>query len=113
VRYLYIRSSFCYSEQVAYTTRTITVPSTLSSVADINFNVSLTHSYLSDVEMEVMHKEQQLNYLIGVVVIQIVPYCLAMMTQELISHAATSLQTVVPFQALAAFNGENPQGLDF
>jgi hypothetical protein len=54
VRYLYIRSSFCYSEQVAYTTRTITVPSTLSSVADINFNVSLTHSYLSDVEMEVM-----------------------------------------------------------
>jgi hypothetical protein len=38
--YLYIRSSFCYSEQVAYTTRTITVPSTLSSVADINFNVS-------------------------------------------------------------------------
>jgi subtilisin-like proprotein convertase family protein len=42
------------SEQVAYTTRTITVPSTLSSVADINFNVSLTHSYLSDVEMEVI-----------------------------------------------------------
>jgi subtilisin-like proprotein convertase family protein len=40
--------------QVAYTTRTITVPSTLSSVADINFNVSLTHSYLSDVEMEVI-----------------------------------------------------------
>jgi hypothetical protein len=54
LRYLYIRSSFCYSEQVAYTTRTITVPSTLSSVADINFNVSLTHSYLSDVEMEVI-----------------------------------------------------------
>jgi hypothetical protein len=25
--------------------------------------------------------------------------------------AATSLQTVVPFQALAAFNGENPQGI--
>jgi hypothetical protein len=36
-----------------------------------------------------------------------------MMTQELISCAATSLQTVVPFQALAAFNGENPQELDF
>jgi hypothetical protein len=35
------------------------------------------------------------------------------MTQELISCAATSLQTVVPFQALAAFNGENPQELDF
>jgi hypothetical protein len=27
--------------------------------------------------------------------------------------AATSLQTVVPFQALAAFNGENPQGIGF
>jgi subtilisin-like proprotein convertase family protein len=45
---------FVIPEQVAYTTRTITVPSTLSSVADINFNVSLTHSYLSDVEMEVI-----------------------------------------------------------
>jgi hypothetical protein len=44
---------FVIPEQVAYTTRTITVPSTLSSVADI-FNVSLTHSYLSDVEMEVI-----------------------------------------------------------
>jgi subtilisin-like proprotein convertase family protein len=74
VRYLYIRSSFCYSEQVAYTTRTITVPSTLSSVADINFNVSLTHSYLSDVEMEVISPQgTTVNYLIGVVVIQIVP----------------------------------------
>jgi subtilisin-like proprotein convertase family protein len=74
VRYLYIRSSFCYSEQVAYTTRTITVPSTLSSVADINFNVSLTHSYLSDVEMEVISAQgTTVNYLIGVVVIQIVP----------------------------------------
>jgi subtilisin-like proprotein convertase family protein len=83
VRYLYIRSSFCYSEQVAYTTRTITVPSTLSSVADINFNVSLTHSYLSDVEMEVISpRNNSVNYLIGVVVIQIVPYCLAMMTQD-------------------------------
>jgi hypothetical protein len=34
-----------------------------------------------------------------------------MMTQELISCAATSLQTVVPFQALAAFNGENLKGI--
>jgi hypothetical protein len=31
---------FVIPEQVAYTTRTITVPSTLSSVADINFNVN-------------------------------------------------------------------------
>jgi hypothetical protein len=29
----------------------------------------------------------------------------------LISCAATSLQTVVPFQALAAFNGENLKGI--
>jgi hypothetical protein len=34
-----------------------------------------------------------------------------MMTQELISHVLQHLQTVVPFQALAAFNGENPQGI--
>jgi hypothetical protein len=49
VRYLYIRSSFCYSEQVAYTTRTITVPST--RFADINVS---PNSFLSDVGMEVI-----------------------------------------------------------
>jgi hypothetical protein len=76
---------FVIPEQVAYTTRTITVPSTLSSVADINFNVSLTHSYLSDVEMEVISPQGTTVKLFDRV-IQIVPYCLAMMTQELISH---------------------------
>jgi hypothetical protein len=37
----------CYSEQAAYTTRTINVPSTGGSIADVDFNVGFTHSYLS------------------------------------------------------------------
>jgi hypothetical protein len=56
-----------------------------------------------------VHKEQQLNYLKGVVVIQIVPN--ASYDDSGLIYAATSLQTVVPFQALAAFNGENLKGI--
>ncbi|PKH66911.1 propanediol utilization protein [Flavobacterium sp. ALD4] len=103
---------FVIPEQVAYTARTITVPSTLSSVADVNFNVSLTHSYLSDVEMEVISAQ-------GTTVKLFDRSCGNTNSTLLLSYddsgtdlvcAATSLQTVVPFQALAVFNGENPQG---
>jgi subtilisin-like proprotein convertase family protein len=103
---------FVIPEQAAYTARVITVPSSVSSVADINFNVSLTHSYLSDVEMEVISPQ-------GTTVKLFERSCSNTNGTLLLSYddsgsdlvcAATSLQTVVPFQALAAFNGENPQG---
>jgi hypothetical protein len=95
-------------QKVAYTTRTITVPSTLSSVADINFNVSLTHSYLSDVEMVISPKVTE-NYLIGVCNTNST-YCSAMMTQGLICMCNIA-QTVVPFQALAALMEKTLKGL--
>jgi hypothetical protein len=46
-------------EQAAYTTRVINVPSTSASVADVDFNVGFTHTYLSDVEMEIVSKVQR------------------------------------------------------
>jgi subtilisin-like proprotein convertase family protein len=98
---------FVIPEQVVYTTRTITVPSTLSSVADINFNVSLTHSYLSDVEMEVISPQGTTVKLFDRSCGNKIVLLLSYDDSGLISHVATSLQTVVPFQALAAFNGEN------
>jgi hypothetical protein len=86
-------------EQVAYTTRTITVPSTLSSVADINFKFP-THSYLSDVEMEVISAQ-------GTTVKLFERSCSNTNSTLMLSYddsgadlacAATSLQTVVPFK---------------
>jgi subtilisin-like proprotein convertase family protein len=101
LRALLIHSQpFVIPEQVAYTTRTITVPSTLSSVADINFNVSLTHSYLSDVEMEVISAQ-------GTTVKLFDRSCSNTNSTLMLSYddsgadlacAATSLQTVVPFK---------------
>jgi hypothetical protein len=57
-----------------------------------------------------VHKEQQLNYLKGVVYNSTLMLSYDDSGADL-ACAATSLQTVVPFQALAAFNGENPQGI--
>jgi subtilisin-like proprotein convertase family protein len=104
---------FAIPEQAAYTTRTINVPSTGGSIADVDFNVGFTHSYLSDVEMEVISP-------LGTTVKLFDRSCgstnstLQLKYDDLggdIVCGTTTLQNVAPFQALAAFNGENPQGI--
>jgi subtilisin-like proprotein convertase family protein len=103
---------FAILEQAAYTTRTITVPTTTALVSDVNFNVNFTHDFLADVEMEVVSPQ-------GTTVKLFDKSCGNMKsTLDLIYDdsgvglvcGTTTLQTVTPFQALAAFNGEDPSG---
>ena len=103
---------FAIPEQAAYTTRTITVPATSATVSDVNFKVNFTHTFLSDVEMEVVSP-------LGTTVKLFDKSCGSTnSTLDLIYDdsgidlvcGTTTLQTVTPFQALAAFNGENPSG---
>ncbi|WP_245744820.1 zinc-dependent metalloprotease [Flavobacterium frigoris] len=103
---------FDIPEQAAYTVRTITVPPSTTSVADVNFNVGFTHTFLSDVEIEVVSPS-------GTTVKLFDKSCESRNGKLLLSYddsgtdlacGITTLQTVVPFQALAAFNGEDPQG---
>ena len=104
---------FAIPEQAAYTTRTITVPTTTALVSDVNFKVNFTHTFLSDVEMEVVSPQ-------GTTVKLFDRSCSnANSTLNLIYEDAgtelvcgsTTLQTVAPFQPLAAFYGENPSGI--
>ena len=103
---------FAIPEQTAYTTRTITVPTTTGLVSDVNFNVNFTHTFLSDVEMEVVSP-------LGTTVKLFDRSCASTKSTlnlvyddsgvDLVCGSAI-LQTVSPFQPLAAFNGENPSG---
>jgi len=107
-----IGAPFAIAEQAAYTTRTITVPFTTGSVADVDFNVSFTHTYLSDVEMEVISP-------LGTTVKLFDRSCASRSSTLQLKYddlggnldcAATTVQTVAPFQPLASFNGEDPSG---
>jgi subtilisin-like proprotein convertase family protein len=103
---------FAIPEQIAYTSRTISVPSTGGSIADVDFNVNFTHAYLSDVEMQVTSP-------LGTKVKLFDRSCnstnstLELKYDDLggdIVCATTTLQNVAPFQSLAAFNGQDPAG---
>ncbi|MEZ7499333.1 M12 family metallo-peptidase [Flavobacterium sp. Arc3] len=103
---------FDIPEQAAYTTRVINVPSTTATVSDVDFNVSFTHAYLSDVEMEVVSPQ-------GTTVKLFDRSCASTNSTLLLKYddlgrdivcGTTTLQNVAPFQSLAAFNGKNPSG---
>lgn len=105
-------SPFPIPEQAAYTIRTIDFPASTASVSDVNFNVDFTHSFLADVEMEIISPQ-------GTTVKLFDRSCGNRNSTLVINYddlggdldcAVTTAQTVAPFQSLAAFNGENPQG---
>jgi subtilisin-like proprotein convertase family protein len=99
-------------ESQTYTERTIVVPSTIGEITDVNFNVSFTHSYISDVQMEVVSPKGTTAKLFD-------RSCGATSTSLILTYddlggalgcGITTAQTVVPASVLAIFNGENPQG---
>ena len=100
-------------EQANFLTKTIEFPTSTASVSDVNFNIDFTHAYLSDVEIELVSPQ-------GTTVKLFNKSCGSAGGTLLLNYddsgsdfacGESALQTVTPFQPLAAFNGENPQGL--
>ena len=103
---------FAIPESQTYAEKTIVVPAGISEIADVNFNVGFTHTYLSDVQIEVVSPK-------GTVVKLFNGSCgstdssLLLQYDDLggqLSCGMTISQTVTPNQLLSAFNGENPEG---
>ncbi|WP_366186093.1 reprolysin-like metallopeptidase [Flavobacterium ovatum] len=103
---------FTIAQSTTYTTRTITHQATEGEVSDINFKVGLTHAFLSDIQMEVVSPR-------GTTVKLFNRSCsdtngtLSLAYDDSgsdLSCGLSTLQTVAPFGALSAFNGENPEG---
>jgi len=98
---------------VSYTEQTIEVPASTAEIADVNFNVNFTHAYISDVQIEVVSPK-------GTTVKLFDKSCGASNTSLNLTYddlggslncGITASQTVVPAEVLAAFNGEDPQGI--
>jgi subtilisin-like proprotein convertase family protein len=95
-----------------YTEKTIVVPASSSEITDVNFNVNFTHTWMSDVEIEVVSPK-------GTVVKLFDRSCgatdssLVLIYDDLggaMNCGSTANQTIVPAGILSAFNGENPGG---
>lgn len=100
-------------ESQTYTEKIITVPASSSEITDVNFSVNFTHTYISDVQIDLVSPK-------GTVVKLFDKSCGATdTTLDLIyddlgvslTCGITTLQTVVPAGVLSAFNGENPAGI--
>jgi subtilisin-like proprotein convertase family protein len=98
--------------QAAYTEKTIVVPATSSEITDVNFNVGFTHTYIGDVQIEVVSPS-------GTAVKLFDRSCgdakgsLVLAYDDLgggFACGVATSQRVVPVGILSAFNGENPQG---
>ncbi|MDW8851422.1 zinc-dependent metalloprotease family protein [Flavobacterium sp. MMLR14_040] len=105
-------SSFNIPTSSTYTTRTITVPSSTSTISNVSVNINVTHARFSDLEIEIVSPSGTVARLFN-------NGCAntnATMSLQFddsgvaLDCAKTTTQIVLPVDALAAFNGENPQG---
>ena len=110
--YDFLTAPFNIPEQGNFATKTISFPTSGLSVVDVNVSVDVTHSYFSDVQMELVSPE-------GTVVKLFYNGCGTTDGRLLLNYddaggdlscGNTVLQTVAPLGFLGNFNGENPQG---
>ncbi|GIZ09925.1 reprolysin-like metallopeptidase [Flavobacterium sp. UMI-01] len=103
---------FSIPERSSYTTRTIAHPATAGIVSDVNFNVNLTHAFLSDIQMDVVSPN-------GTIVKLFERSCsdtngtLALTYDDSgsdLSCGLSTTQTITPYGTLSSFNGESPEG---
>ncbi len=103
---------FTIPEQSNFASKTIIIPVTDSFISDVNVNVDITHSYFSDVQMELVSPS-------GTVVKLLYNGCTSTNGRLNVSFddvggslscGNTSLQTIAPLGVLGNYNGENPQG---
>ena len=104
---------FAIPEQATYTIRTITVPNSSAIVSDVNFNLAFTHTYFSDLQIEVISPTGKTVRLLerscensrGSVLLNLDD------DGGTLGCNVATLQTVAPFEPLAAFNGDLAQGV--
>lgn len=96
----------------AFTTKTVSVPASTGTVSDVNVAVSITHSRLSDVEIQIQSP-------LGTVVKLFDKDCGFSNSTLLLQYddagialdcSKTATQIVIPSGLLSAFNGESSQG---
>jgi subtilisin-like proprotein convertase family protein len=104
---------FAIPESSLYTSKIITVPSTAEMIGDVNLDINFAHAFLSDVQIELKNPQ-------GTTVRLFERGCgdtdggLILNYDDVggaITCGLTTLQKVVPYEALGIFNDQSPQGI--
>ncbi len=104
---------FSIPETATYTAKTIIVPTTTALVSDVNVAVNLSHTYLSDVEMQIVNPEGKIVRLFsngckdtnGSLVLNFDDFGGALFCGK------QTLQVVAPEESLGLYNDSNPSGI--
>lgn len=93
---------------LSYTTRTISVPSTLSTIVDVNVAIAVKHTFMADLQIGIVSPQ-------GTTVVLQDKSCANSNINvnyddsgSTINCGSTALQNVIPAQPLSAFNGQDP-----
>ncbi len=103
---------FSIPESTLYTSKSIIVPDTNSMVSDVNVSLSLTHAYLSDIQVEIVNPqgkkvelfERECGDTNGSLVLNYDDL------GGVISCGKKTIQNIAPFESLSLFNEFNPSG---
>jgi subtilisin-like proprotein convertase family protein len=96
----------------AYTTREVVVPADLGTITDVDVDVTLTHSYLSDVELEIISPQKTTVRLLQRI-------CGSSNTTlslkiddsgNVVDCANSAFQIIAPTDLLSGFNSQDPAG---
>ena len=96
----------------SYTTRQIVVPADLGNVTDVDVEVALSHTYMSDVELEIVSPQNTtVRLLQRVCGSSRIPLTLKIDDSgSVIQCASSDFQVVTPTDLLSGFNAQNPAG---
>ncbi|SHG61352.1 reprolysin-like metallopeptidase [Flavobacterium defluvii] len=105
-------NAFSIPYSTSYTSKTVSVPSASGNISDVNVSVNVTHTRLSDLEIQIVNPQ-------GTIVKLYNKSCggtsstLALQFDDsgsALDCTKTTEQIVIPAQDLVVFNGQNPAG---
>ena len=96
----------------SYTTRQIVVPADLGNITNVDVEVALSHTYMSDVELEIVSPQNTtVRLLQRVCGSSTIPLTLKIDDSgTLIDCANSAFQIITPTDLLSGFNAQNPAG---
>jgi subtilisin-like proprotein convertase family protein len=108
----YSFGSFSIQNSATFTSKTITVPASTGKVEDVNVSLNVTHTRLSDLEIQVVSPQGTIVRLFDKGCTDVNSTLAVQFDDDGVNLNCntTTSQIVLPVDVLKVFNGQNPQG---
>ncbi|TPG33433.1 reprolysin-like metallopeptidase [Flavobacterium pectinovorum] len=108
----YSFGSFSIPNSTTFTSKTITVPASTGKVEDVNVSLNVTHTRLSDLEIQVVNPQGTIVRLFNKGCTDVNSTLAVQFDDDGVNLncSTTTSQIVIPVDLLSVFNDQNPQG---